>query len=254
MDEKGGIRVLDRAISILDHMARNEDKGGITDIAEATGLPKATVHRILQGLHNKRVVVQGDDGTYSIGPAVLAWADAFRTRVVLPKLAQPTLRRLWEGTKETVHLVAYDGEVAYYVDKLESPHPVGMRSRIGAEICLHTTAAGRSILASLSDGEIRRYGDHLEGRREGAPSVYDPEKISQMVESARLRGFASENEENEEGIRCVGAAILQGDDRRPVGAVSVSIPAYRLDDSDVAALGEAVREAAEEISRLINRR
>jgi DNA-binding IclR family transcriptional regulator len=252
MAENGGIRVLDRAIAILDLMSSSSDRTGITDIAEATGLPKATVHRILQGLVSGKTVIQSSDGGYVIGPAVLAWADAFKARWVLPKLGQTVIRRLWEGTRETVHLTAFDGKQAYYVDKMESPHPVGMRSRVGASLCLHTTAAGRAILANLPEEELRSYLSSATWEPKTDKTVASKKELFLMLDSARLRGYASENEENEEGIRCVGSAILRGEEKLPVGAISVSVPAYRLEDGDVAALGEAVKEAASDISALLN--
>ncbi|SMG17676.1 IclR family transcriptional regulator [Dethiosulfovibrio salsuginis] len=251
MSENGGIRVLERALGVLDHMARTPGRTGITDIAEGTGLPKATVHRILQTLGNKKVVVQGDDGGYSIGPAVLYWSDSFRARSVLPHLAHPVIKKLWEATKETVHLTAYDGETAYYVDKLESPHPVGMRSRIGAELCLHTTAAGRSIMAAMDKESLDSYLEKATFEKKTTSTIATREELEALLDDIRLRGYGWENQENEEGIRCIGSAILRGK-HRPIGAISVSIPAYRLDEGDVPSLGEAVKKAAENISKLID--
>lgn len=251
MSENGGIRVLERALGVLDHMARTTGRTGITDIAEGTGLPKATVHRILQTLGSKKVVIQGEDGGYSIGPAVLHWSDSFRARAVLPHLAHQVIKKLWEATRETVHLTAYDGETAYYVDKLESPHPVGMRSRIGAELCLHTTAAGRSIMAAMDKESLDSYLEKATFEKKTALTIATREDLEALLDDIRLRGYGWENQENEEGIRCIGSAILRGE-HRPIGAISVSIPAYRLDEGDVPSLGEAVKKAAESISKLID--
>ena len=157
MAESSGIRVLERALAILNYVAQSNERAGITDIAEATRLPKATVHRILQTLVARKAMLQDESGAYMIGPTVLNWSDGFRTRTALPNLAQSVLRDLWKETSETVHLTVYDGDQAYYVDKLASPHPVGMRSRIGASLCLSATAAGRAILAALPEEDLRRY-------------------------------------------------------------------------------------------------
>lgn len=251
MSENGGIRVLERALAVLDHMAKNTSRTGITDIADGTGLPKATVHRILQTLGSKKVVVQGEDGGYSIGPAVLFWSDSFRARSVLPHLAHPVIKKLWEATKETIHLTAYDGDAAYYVDKLESPHPVGMRSRIGAGLCLHTTAAGRSILAAMSKEDLEGYLDRATFEKRTEATISTREELLALLDDVRFRGYSWENQENEEGIRCIGAAILRGEGH-PIGAISLSIPAYRLDEGDVPSLGEAVKEAAARISKLLD--
>ncbi len=254
MTENGNIRVLERTFAIMDYVAQSGEKTGITAIAEATALPKATVHRILQTLVARKVMLQDESGACMMGPAVLNWTDGFRTRVALPSLAQPILRNLWKQTRETIHLTVYDGDQAYYVDKLASPHPVGMRSRIGVSLCLYSTAAGRAILASLPEEELRRYlaSTSLEAKTQN--TVCTEEGLLQVICQARTEGYAVENEENEIGIRCIGAAVLRGSERRPFGAVSVSVPAYRLSDDNVPAFGEAVKEAALKISTVLNGR
>lgn len=252
MAENGTIRVLERALTILDYVAQSSETAGITEIAEATSLPKATVHRILQTLVARKVMFQDESGSYMMGPATLSWADGFRTRTALPHLAQSVLRDLWKRTNETVHLTVYDGDQAYYVDKLASPHPVGMRSRIGASLCLSTTAAGRAILASFSEEELRRYLASASLEIKTKNTVATEEELLELLRKTRREGYAVENEENEVGIRCIGAAILRGRECRPLGAVSLSVPAYRLGDEDVPVLGKLVREAAGKISAILN--
>ena len=244
----GSIRVLDRAMSVLGFMAESRRQVGITEIADAVGLSKATVHRILSTLKDYSVVLKDDSGRYQMGPSVLFWADAYRHRAGLAEISRPLLRRLWEESHETVHLFIFEGGEAYYLDKLDSPHPVGMRSRIGAKRDLYSTSGGRAILAALSEAELDAYLDRTELLPRTENTVTDKEELKNLLAAGRERGFCEEVEENEEGIRCVGAAIL---DLRgcPVGAVSISAPAYRFSDSQSLALGAKIRETALAISR-----
>jgi DNA-binding IclR family transcriptional regulator len=244
----GSIRVLDRAMSVLGFMAESRRQVGITEIADAVGLSKATVHRILSTLRDYSVVLKDDSGRYQMGPSVLFWADAYRHRAGLAEISRPLLRRLWEESHETVHLFIFEGGEAYYLDKLDSPHPVGMRSRIGAKRDLYSTSGGRAILAALSEAELDAYLDRTELLPRTENTVTDKEELKNLLAAGRERGFCEEVEENEEGIRCVGAAIL---DLRgcPVGAVSISAPAYRFSDSQSLALGAKIRETALAISR-----
>ncbi|MDK2958795.1 MAG: hypothetical protein PWP47_839 [Synergistaceae bacterium] len=244
----GSIRVLDRAIGVLGFLAETRRQVGITEIADAVGLSKATVHRILSTLREYSVVLKDDSGRYQMGPSVLFWADAYRHRAGLAEISRPWLRRLWEESHETVHLFIYEGGEAYYLDKLDSPHPVGMRSRIGAKRDLYSTSGGRAILAALPEAEVDAYLDRTELLPRTENTVTDKEEIKALLAAGRKRGFCEEVEENEEGIRCVGAAIL---DLRgcPVGAVSISAPAYRFSDSQSLAFGAKIRETALAISR-----
>ncbi|HPF84534.1 MAG TPA: IclR family transcriptional regulator [Aminivibrio sp.] len=244
----GSIRVLDRAMSVLGYMAESRRQVGITEIADAVGLSKATVHRILSTLKEYSVVLKDDSGRYQMGPSVLFWADAYRQRAGLAEISRPLLRRLWEESHETVHLFIFEGGEAYYLDKLDSPHPVGMRSRIGAKRDLYSTSGGRAILAALPEAEVDAYLDRTELLPRTENTVTEKAELKKLLAAGRERGFCEEVEENEEGIRCVGAAIL---DLRgcPVGAVSISAPAYRFSDSQSLALGAKIRETALAISR-----
>ena len=244
----GSIRVLDRAMSVLGFMAESRRQVGITEIADAVGLSKATVHRILSTLKDYSVVLKDDSGRYQMGPSVLFWADAYRHRAGLAEISRPWLRRLWEESHETVHLFIFEGGEAYYLDKLDSPHPVGMRSRIGAKRDLYSTSGGRAILAALPEAELEAFLEKTELLPRTANTVTDMEELKKLLAAGRERGFCEEVEENEEGIRCVGAAIL---DLRgfPVGAVSISAPAYRFSDTQSRALGAKIRDTALAISR-----
>lgn len=244
----GSIRVLDRAVSVLGFMAEARRQVGITEIADATGLSKATVHRILSTLRDYSVVLKDDSGRYQMGPSVLFWADAYRRHAGLAEISRPWLRRLWEESNETVHLFIFEAGEAYYLDKLDSPHPVGMRSRIGAKRDLYSTSGGRAILAALPEADLDAYLDTTEMLARTVNTITDKEELKTLLSLCRKRGFCEEIEENEEGIRCVGAAIL---DLRgfPVGAVSISAPAYRFSDTQSRSLGERIRETALAISR-----
>mgnify|MGYP000846765032 FL=1 len=158
------------------------------------------------------------------------------------------MRRLWEETHETVHLFIYENGKAFYLDKLDSPHPVGMRSRIGAPLSLYSTSGGRSILAALSEPELESYLAKTTLERRTNATVTDQGTLRKILDDVRRNGWAEENQENEEGIRCVGAAV-RSLDGTPAGAVSITAPAYRLGDDRAKTLGDRVRTVAEGISR-----
>ncbi len=247
MTSASNVRVLERAVSVLSTLARKKREMGVTEIATATALSKATVHRILGTLEDHHVIIRLENGHYRIGPAALLWADAYTAQLDLVEVARPALRNIWEETRETVHLTVYEQNEAYYLDKLESPHPVRMHSRIGASLKLYSSAAGRAILAYLPEHEQKAYF-----RKNDMPALTentrtDLMEIMEMLDRIRTRGWAEENQENEVGIRCIGAPIL--DCRTyPLGAISVSAPAYRFDDRTADETARKVRDAAWNIS------
>lgn len=248
MTSASNIRVLERAVSVLSVLAQNKREMGVTEIAMATNLSKATVHRILGTMEDHHVIIRLENGHYRIGPAPLLWADAYTAQLDLVEVAQAALREIWDATQETVHLAVYEQNEAYYLDKLESPHPVRMHSRIGASLRLYSSAAGRAILAFLPEHEQKAYfrKNTIEART--ANTTVDLVDIMNKLDRVRREGWSEENQENEEGIRCIGAPIL--DCRNyPLGAISVSAPAYRFDDQAARKAARKVREAAWAVSR-----
>ena len=234
MMESNGIRVISRAFSLLVYLAQERRPLGISEIAEAVSLPKATVYRILDSLENERAVMNRG-GEYELGPVCLMLADAYRSQTGFAEAARPHLRALRDETKETVHLFAYERGEFYYLDKLESPYQVRMHSRIGAKASLFRLSAGKALLAKLTTAELKELPEHV------------PEDVAAEFSEILSKGFAVDNEQNERGLRCVGAAVFDKSGRA-LGAVSVSAPAYRFPLEMLDAYGLLVRRTAEAIS------
>ena len=231
--DNGSIRVLSRAFSILNCLARERAPLGITEIASAVDLPKATVYRLLDSLEGERAVIS-KGGRYEIGPLSLLLADAYRSQVGFADAARSALTILRNETKETVHLFVYERGELYYLDKLESPFQVRMHSRVGGRASLFRLSAGKALLAALSPEELKELPEPL------------PDEVAAEFPEIRARGYALDDEQNEAGLRCVGAAILD-EKGRPRGAVSVSAPVYRFPPEKVEAYGQLVMEAARTI-------
>lgn len=229
----GAIRVISRAFSILVHLAQERRPLGISEIAESVALPKATVYRILNSLKGERAVMNRG-GEYELGPVCLMLADAYRSQTGFAEAARPHLRALRDETKETVHLFAYERGEFYYLDKLESPYQVRMHSRIGAKASLFRLSAGKALLARLSSTEIKELQEPV------------PDEVADEFFEILSKGFAVDNEQNERGLRCVGAAVFDRNGR-PLGAVSVSAPVYRFPLELVESYGHLVKRAAEAI-------
>lgn len=149
--------------SLLVHLAQERRPLGISEIAEAVSLPKATVYRILDSLESERAVMNRG-GEHELGPVCSMLADAYRSQTGFAEAARPHLRALRDETKETVHLFAYERGEFYYLDKLESPYQVRMHSRIGAKASLFRLSAGKALLARLSALEMNEIAEAFRTR------------------------------------------------------------------------------------------
>lgn len=233
----GSIRVLARAFSILRYLAEGKRPMGITEIAAGVSLPKATVYRILDSLEGERAVLNRG-GEYEMGPIALLLADAYRSQAGFAEAARTHLLELRNTTKETVHLFIYEKGEFYYLDKMESPYQVRMYSRVGARASLTLLSAGKAVLANLSKDQQQELHEEI------------PEEISGEFSTIRDRGYAVDDEQNEPGLRCVGAAIV--DKKGSVrGAVSVSAPVYRFTEKLIGEYGSLVSQTARAIGESI---
>ena len=163
-------------------------------------------------------------------------------------LAHPLLIELSELTTETVHLAVPVGTHMVYIDKIDSPRAVVMASRIGEQLPLHCSALGKAYLSAMPADERREIVEGLPLERRTERTLADPDALLDDLETCARRGFAIDNVENEEGVRCVGAAIL--DDRdRPIAALSLSAPASRLSLSAARKVGPHCADTAARVSR-----
>ena len=245
--DRQGIRVLERFFGILSYLAGQNDYAGIKEIAEATGLSRTTVHRILATCEENYVVLKDGIGRYRIGPKSLVWANSYQQQTGLAKFARQHLKELLRDVGETVNLFIYEKGEAFYLEKMHTYNASGLDSRIGSRLELYSTSAGRAILAALPAGEFDAYLSSRELLPRTRWTIVDRDAFNRLIEESRKKGYAEENQENEIGVRCVGAAIL-GKDGYPVGAVSVAGPVFRFTDDRVETVGKRVFGTARIIS------
>ena len=245
--EKQGIRVLEKLFDILSFLAARHDYAGIKEIAEGTGLSRTTVHRVLATCEEDYVVLKDSIGRYRIGPQSLAWANSYQIQTGLAKVSRHHLKELLQDVGETIHLFIYEKGEAFHLEKMHSYNVAGLDSRIGSRLELYSTSAGRAILTALPKKEFEAYLSSRELFPRTEWTVVDKDVFRKLIENARKKGYAEENQENEIGVRCVGAAIL-GKDGYPVGAVSVTGPVFRFTDDKVETTGKRVLATARMIS------
>lgn len=246
----GGGNAIDKVLVVLQSLAEHER---IADISAATGLPKSTVHRILQSLVEHRFALNAGDGRYIGGPRILTLAGGLMGRFDPAQHADGTLRRLREDTGYTVHFGLLAEDDVVYAAKLEGAKPYRMPSRVGMSVRLHTTAIGKAILATMTEEAVRLTMARTGMEARTPNTITDVDALLEHLAMVRKRGYAVDDEENEPGIRCVGAAVSDHTGRA-VGAVSISTIVLEPWHAPLADLGKRVRAAAREISESLGAR
>lgn len=228
------VGVLDRCVAVLGAV-----EGGarsFTDVVEATGLARPTVHRLIQGLGDHGFVVHVGGSGYILGPRLLGLAASAMRDLPLRDLARPVLERLARSTGESAQLFVRDGDRRICIDNAESDSELRTIVETGASLPLTKGSAGKVLIAWA--------GDHDRARL--LKSADDPARLEQQLATTRRRGWADSVAERAPGVASVSAPIF-GPDRFLLAAVSVSGPASRLGQLRTKRYAPAVIEAAKEI-------
>ncbi len=241
-----------RALGLLLFVGEHDDPRGVSlkDVATELDLNKSTALRLFEPLIDFGLITHDDEtGRFRLGSRVVSLGQAFLSRVDLRAVAHPALRALMTATGETVHLVIYDHPDVVYVDKVESPNVVHMRSEIGKRMPAYSTATGKVFLAHQPPDRVAD-AIALGLPRRTVNTITTERELLAALDEVRRRGWAVDNVENEDGVRCVGAPILDHLGT-VVAALSVSGPTMRVTEDRVPELGKQVKATAKEISRRI---
>jgi len=246
---RDSVQSVERALDLLEVLAADGELG-VTDLAAATGLVPSTVHRLLATLGKRAWVTQSADSSrYRLGYKVVELASRVgHNGLRLRDIAHPHLERVQQATGETVNLVVLDGERVVYLDQVEGTRSVRMFTTLGAAALAHSTAAGKAIMAYGPEDAVETLYDGRESlERLTARTLTTVAELKKDFKRIRDRGYATDNEEHEEGVGCVAVPVFDGDGK-PRGAISVSAPAARILHSDTGELASGLLEHAAEIS------
>lgn len=240
----GGMRAVERAVHVLNILAEHPGGLSLADLARASGVPMTTLHRLLGVLRNSSLVGETAAGLYAVGVGTVVLARAFLDGLDLREVARSEMTRLVARTGEACHLGILASVHIVYLEKIDSPHPVRMYSRVGGTNPAVSTALGRAILASSPAQVIE---DVLEASRKLFGTDVSDEDLLKVLAEVEQNGFSTDLQDNEMGICCVGAPVFDHSGR-VVAGISLSTPASRFDLSRLGETGALVQSAAARIS------
>ncbi len=233
------IQVLDRAMSLVNLLARAPGPMSLTRLAAQAGLHTASAHRILGALMAHGLVEKTGAGEYDLGVRWLEVGNRLRARLNIRQVAMPTMQKLAELTGETVNLIVRRGDEAVYVERVSGGQTlIQVVQVVGAHAPLHVTAVGKIFLAEDTASGVMGYAD-----RTGLPA-YTPNTLTTLdrlqaeLDTIRREQLAYDREEAERGVACIGAPVRDAEGKLVAG-LSISAPADRHKSEWVAALREA---------------
>ena len=248
--QSGSVQALDRGLVLLGIIAQ-ADGLSLTSIAQRAGIAASTAHRILATLKASGFV-QCDDarGGYLIGVKAFKIGSAFLRNRKLVDVGRSIMRDLMQESGETTNLgIENDGYVVF-VSQLESHHPIRAFHRPGASGALHASSLGKAILAALPDKAVTQILHRVGMMKFTDRTIVDPQALLVELAQVRKRGWAIDDQERSDGMRCLGAPVFN-EHGEVIGALSVSGPTVRVTEERLGELGPMVKRAAADLTERI---
>lgn len=245
------VQSVDRALLILETLAQYKNGCGVTAISKEVGLHKSTVHRLLGTLMYKGYVQKDiDSDNYRLGNKVLYLASSILDNMDVRNIARPYIIKLSERTNEVVHLSILDGDEVVYIDKVESQNTSGsfrMNSQIGKRVPLYCTAAGKVLASQLKDVEIKALLSGKDMQKFTANTITTIEQYLDKIQDVKNKGYALDDIEHEEGIRCIAVPIYDRNGKI-IAAVSISGLTIYITQERIPELKQELLKTAMDIS------
>ena len=244
----GGVQSVDRALSLIETLAEDDEGYRLSDLAIRTGLSTSTVHRLLATLEKRRFV-QFDryESKWHVGARSFSVGATFARRRNFTAQAMPYLRKLRDQTRETANLAVVDDESIIVLTRIESREIMRSLTKVGGRVAMVASGAGKAVLATYSDDDVNAII-----RRQGMPrltekSIVRPSELFRELQVIRRQGYAVDDEEARMGLRCV-AAVVYSNCSEPLAAISVSGMTSRMTDDRLPTIGRTVHEVAAELT------
>lgn len=242
------IQSVERALKILDLFDEHKSELKITEISEKMGLHKSTVHSLLKTLHEYSYIDQNpDNGKYRLGLKLAERGNLVISNMDIRKTAKKYLLDLSTKTGQTVHLGILDGREGVYIDKVEGEQSIIRYSRIGRRLPLHSTAIGKVLLAYQPPNEMEHLLKNYNYQYQTANTIINEAVFRKEIEKVTEQGYAVDEQENEQGVRCAAVPIFNGKGQ-VLAAISISTLISRVNDPELQIFIDLLKTSCNELS------
>jgi DNA-binding IclR family transcriptional regulator len=237
-----------RAIAILELLAESRRGSSISELSHKLSLPKSSVHLLVKTLEEKGYLQKHPQtGHYCLGLKLVSLSKKALDGLGLREEARPFMQSLMKKTGLTVHLGVLEGSEAVIVEKVEAPGLIKLATWVGRRLDAHCTGVGKALLAYLPEEAFDRLIKARALTRRNQKTIVSPGKLKRELLQVRSQGYAFDDEEDEIGLRCIGAVILDRDGRA-IAALSIAGTTAQITAERVQPLAELAQETALSIS------
>jgi IclR family acetate operon transcriptional repressor len=247
MADSPKLTAVDKALEVLNVVGQLSGQGEIrvADIVQHSGLQRAAVHRSLASLKQYGLIKQDDQGI-RLGTKVLELASKAYANMDIRRIAKPLMERFSELTGQTIHLAQRDHLEVVYIDKIQSRQEIVLASGIGWRGAIHCTALGKAMLAYTAE-TVREAAFAAPLIRKTDYTLTTQKALRDALEEVRRCGYAIDDRENENEIRCVAAPLLN-EHGLAIAGVSISGTTSQVSLERAHELGAQLAGACQELS------
>ncbi|MDY6814306.1 MAG: IclR family transcriptional regulator [Pseudomonadota bacterium] len=238
------IQVIDRAVLLMDAIARYSRPVKLKTLSADTGLAPSTAYRILLSLISNRFVERDYNGNYRLGQRLMQLTNRLHTDIDLRAVSLPYMETLCEQMDETINLTIREGDVVIYFEKVTPNRMMLVNQIVGSRAPLHVTAVGKLMLGLAGKEEIKAYAERTNLPAYTRNTLSSLPELEEACLASARQGYALDNEEAEIGVGCIGVLIHDKSGNVSAG-LSVSAPIERRKDEWI----DELKRAGEDISR-----
>lgn len=239
----GSVQSIERAFGLLEMMADAGGMLGLSQLATASGLPLPTIHRLVRTLVDLGYVRQEPSRQYVLGPKLIRLGET--SSRMLSVWARPHLTHLVDQFGESANMAMLDGDQIVYLAQVQSRHSMRMFTEVGRRVLPHCTAVGKAILSQLPETEVRDLLHRTGMPKHTETTITDVEEFTTQLHKAQADGYALDEGEQEQGVRCVAVPVPDAPSRL---AMSISGPAGRMTESLLQQAVPMLTQAAKALS------
>ena len=221
------IQSLQRGLMVINSFSREHPSQTLSEVAERTGLTRATSRRVLLTLAELGYVDQRGR-SFALTPKVLDLGYSFLSSFHVVELAQPSMERLVDQVHESSSMSVLDGSEIVYVARVPTKRIMTIALALGSRLPAYPTSMGRVLLSGLTDEELDAYIAQTRFEKLTPHTITSKKEFRELVVRCRSDGYALVDQELEEGVRSIAAPIRNGRDK-VIAAINVSCHASRVD-------------------------
>ncbi len=252
--ETPSIQSLDRGLIIMEAVAKSVSPVSLAELTDLLHIDRSSVFRLANTLKRRGFLAISSRGKdYILGPSIWRLSRQYDWSNMLITVSHDALKKLATKTNETAHLAIREGKQALFINHATVNHMIAVAGQTGESVPLYCTAHGKALLADCTPADLKAiYGSR-------ALAVFTPHTINSIERLAKAcaeinrQGYATDDAEYVENIRCV-AAPIRDRDGSILGSIGISAPMTRFPKERYARCAEQVMETAGCISKLIGDR